>query len=815
MAERSATIRLSVSDNFSANLDKYRNKVGDAANATKTLDDNTTRAGGAFGALGDKIGAAITVGAALRIAQFGLEMNELGIKVNAAEKAFGELAANGGASATDMLTLLREKTGGVVDDLTLMSGANKLMTTGLAEGAEEVSTLVDLGIRLSGAMGVDATQGLENFNSALLNMSFVRLDTLGISAQAVRARMAELLETGQAVGREEAFKMAVMEEGAKTLERLGDAAAVGETALARMETRLQNVMQQASSNVATGVEGLTGIAEIQLGLHPEQIRQQEEAAAKELAVLQGTVEGALNDITLKQLPADFVTEYVRTGLQLAAADPGLAGDVDALNDQIFRSLGDQGKVFESLAAFEGRESEFDALTTTLADFVVMYPPYLAALDEQARLEREATESHAAMIAGFGERAGISQPLSAGTMAAFNQRAFDQRQEELRNEGIRSQFLGSMGDLEGGARDEAFRFREDMGGELPDLMTQQQADRIADMAREAEAMAESMRELDSAMPELFTDAQIAGAKDAAQSLDQMATDAQRAADALAGMSLEDFLGQGSGGAAGEISDLLLARMEESGATPDEISRFQETFDLATGRETAASQVFQNEVLPLLQQIAEEQGPEAAASAMMNVLNTMQSGALQGMSPDQMAMLLGGVATGQGPQPVGLGGVPPAFQGGPMIPGLTPGMPGAPQMPGAPMPGGEQQQGQEAVAQAAVSQMTIDTQAMAGYADTISLAFADIAVHASEAKESTPQLATDIGAMADSGTLLKNEIALAKSNIENMTSKVHVLKFRIEASDPQGVLGLIQGGAFGVKDNGGKVPGADGRAGGPQP
>ncbi len=380
---------------------------------------------------------------------------------------------------------------------------------------------------------------------------------------------------------------------------------------------------------------------------------------------------------------------------------------------------------------------------------------------------------------------------------MNQRAYDQRQQAARDEGTRAQYLGMMGDFAGAA-----------GGAVPDLLTQQQADRFQQMADQANDMLEQMQQLDQANADLFTDEQMENSRETAQNLEKMAQDAQRAADAFQNMKLEDFLGQGSGGVLGQMSDQLLDRMAAAGMSEEDQSKFQETFDLASGRETTASQVFENEVLPLLQEIAEKQGPEAAAEAMKTVLQTMQSGALAGINPEQMAAALRS-STGYAMAPSGA--LIPIPQGSAMNMGGGP-MPVTPAAPAATTVGAAPAQvpAPPEELQVAVDTMAIKTSTMAGDFLSMSTNAAALNENLGPVQEVFNNLATPAGQ-------IRTAIEAAVQGILNLTSQEHILKFRMQVWDPLGVLNLINNGALQmagvVQNNGGAVPGASPSAGGP--
>jgi hypothetical protein len=214
------TLQIDGKDNTGQALNSVNKELGEMQGGV----NRTTQAWGSF-----KTGVTTALGAfaiAGGVAAIVGQINDLGFAANAAEKTFTQVAG-GADEAAASLARMRQLTGGVIDDMSLMKGASSLLVTGIAQTNEQAEELVNLGARLGSVMGVDAAESISNLNSALLNNSFMRLDTLGISAARVRERVNELKEAGMDMS--EAFSQAVLEIGSQTLEDLGAAAGVAET----------------------------------------------------------------------------------------------------------------------------------------------------------------------------------------------------------------------------------------------------------------------------------------------------------------------------------------------------------------------------------------------------------------------------------------------------------------------------------------------------------------------------------------------------------------------------------------------------------
>lgn len=276
---KQVTIRISATDEFSTVINKYNTAVGGAASKSAELDRNSRAAQGGVSAMAGAIGTGLAVIGTLKMAEFVGDVVKLGDQKERVSKVFAALTASVGEGDVALLERLREATGGIVDDMTLMQGSNKLIQMGLAGNPDELANMTELAIKLGGAMGMDPTKAMDDFSLMLANQSIMRLDQFGISGAKVRREIEALVKTGQAASREEAFKLAVMDIGAEAMERLGSAANAASTPLARLETRIANFAQEKAGNVAIGFNAVIGLAEIAAGQNPIQVQQRESARA--------------------------------------------------------------------------------------------------------------------------------------------------------------------------------------------------------------------------------------------------------------------------------------------------------------------------------------------------------------------------------------------------------------------------------------------------------------------------------------------------------------------------------------------------------
>lgn len=185
-----------------------------ARNIIEIIINAEDNASGKISKLLDSLAGAAIVGGVAKLGELGAQSDA----VSARFAAFAGSAENANA----ILSKITSTTGGTVDKMTAMQSATRLMSMGLASTADETSTLINMAMRL-GDQTEDASSRIENFSLLLANQSIPRLDSFGISASAVRTRIKELQDANEGMSRETAFMTAVMEEGAVSMELLGDA----------------------------------------------------------------------------------------------------------------------------------------------------------------------------------------------------------------------------------------------------------------------------------------------------------------------------------------------------------------------------------------------------------------------------------------------------------------------------------------------------------------------------------------------------------------------------------------------------------------
>lgn len=182
-----------------------------------------------------------------------VDLGKLGVQVQTAERRFTQFAGSE-ERAAEMLEAFNLGTDNTVDKMSAMGSAAKLLQMGLVENGSEMEQVAAMATRL-GDQTQDAGSRIADFAALLANQSIPRLDNFGISSGEVRRRIDELLKSGQALSREQAFKMAVMEQGAKALDTLGDTADLTSTQIGAFTASLETMRQEFGKIVAEDFAG--------------------------------------------------------------------------------------------------------------------------------------------------------------------------------------------------------------------------------------------------------------------------------------------------------------------------------------------------------------------------------------------------------------------------------------------------------------------------------------------------------------------------------------------------------------------------------
>ncbi len=144
---------------------------------------------------------------------------ELGAQAERTNTALNALTNN---QAPQFINAVTTATRGTISDMQAATIATRAYGLNLVQTKDEAAEFARVATILGGTFkGIGAEQAAEEFALLLTNMSFLRLDTFGISAAKVRDRIKELKAETPGLSKEAAFVAATMEIASQKADTLG------------------------------------------------------------------------------------------------------------------------------------------------------------------------------------------------------------------------------------------------------------------------------------------------------------------------------------------------------------------------------------------------------------------------------------------------------------------------------------------------------------------------------------------------------------------------------------------------------------------
>jgi len=149
---------------------------------TRQMQQSARSAGAGLGsAMGEAmmgaLGSYIGLRGAIQMGHMAIELGQVGAQAERMEQSFRSLAGSG---ATRMLEELRETSRGTIDDMNLMTAANRAMMLGVTQDTETMTRLMEIAMVRGRAMGLSTQQAFSDLVTGLGRASPMILDNLGI-----------------------------------------------------------------------------------------------------------------------------------------------------------------------------------------------------------------------------------------------------------------------------------------------------------------------------------------------------------------------------------------------------------------------------------------------------------------------------------------------------------------------------------------------------------------------------------------------------------------------------------------------------------
>jgi hypothetical protein len=539
------------------------------------LDDLKSTVGLVAGAFGVQIGVN-----AIR------DVVNLGREVEFAERRF-EALVGGPERVGDALDDMKEKTGGVVSEFSLMETATSAIMTGIADNAAEAGELISLGLSLGGQAGV------EKLFQALRNQSYLVLDTVGISASDVRTLADQYRDAGMESA--DAFNRAVVEVGQATRLALGDAADAGITELSRLETWWDDFADRFAANAGKLAEA----AATSVNDAIENVQQQQalnaEVDVRTAAILPGLESGMANELN-----PQFLEEYVSSILRDMASNPEIANQAQLSGEQVAAYI--QRGMSSGMQITEGGFFADSGMLTQ----------YLGSVADEVFRQNQnivgarniVAANQAQMRAGLQEIArawldvqtfmnNVPGGLQRGAQMTMQDRFMSSRQDAY---ALYAELQGLATSSDG--------FIGDQGLFSPESMQQAQV-LVGDLERFYETFKDN---------DLISESDLEMARQWADQGRDWLKYIEDGVEAVSTMTMPDLFGQGDNNPLlTGLGGTFLTRMQGSLEDTD-FQNLQDALGLMTGAETTDSLAWRDEGLAALEQIYYQFGQDAALTAL---------------------------------------------------------------------------------------------------------------------------------------------------------------------------------------------------------
>jgi hypothetical protein len=452
MADRVRRVVLSIQDDFSGKLKRYQTEIQGAEKATASFA-NSAKSGGGLRQFNEQLHYTLQNAQQLYTAfntvfSTADQWAQMGI---GAERS--KIALRGITDESEKyIDAIQRGTMGAVTQGEAAAQAYRLIRFGLVDSVESaekfihtMSVVAAINPQLGGT-----GEAINQIQLTLSNMSFMRLDQLGISAGQVRKRMAELKEETAGLSNEQAFQTAVMEQLTAQAEATGDSILGISDAQDRFRTRIRGFKEDIGLSIAEGFEGAAVAGESLIGIweyfetHPLQINLQ---VGGKTAVDWAYAESKLNVLGQEFSPSQ-VRQFATT--LLGPVYGQAASNMLLPSDQMRREFGRQKR-----AEIGGASNEALMSWIMAQSFVQSRPSDAVAPDYYSQWAAGMPSQYGTGRAGTSALASLQAPFLAGRQArqagAFGLSEIQQQMEWIeKGEGgdIVAQFFGA---IETGAR----------------------------------------------------------------------------------------------------------------------------------------------------------------------------------------------------------------------------------------------------------------------------------------------------------------------------------------------------------------------------
>ncbi len=191
----------------------------------------------------------------VRLTRAGAELNRL-------QNSFARLSAGIGLNSNDILSNLQKLSAGTISNKDLILSANRAIVLGVAKDMGEFSTLMQVARIRAADMGITTQQAFDNIVTGIGRSSPLILDNLGIVIKQTEAQEKYAKSLGKTADQltvneqREAIKFAVLENGKKQIEEVGEVTLSYADRIAQVTTGYENWKARIGTALLPAMEAL-------------------------------------------------------------------------------------------------------------------------------------------------------------------------------------------------------------------------------------------------------------------------------------------------------------------------------------------------------------------------------------------------------------------------------------------------------------------------------------------------------------------------------------------------------------------------------
>jgi len=205
------------------------------------------------------IGPAAIAAASLKAVSEAGELIQLGAQAEQTRQRIEALAVSAHTTGDALLSAMRSASAGTISDLNLQLAANRAQLLGVANSAQQFSTLMQIARARAQDMGISTTQAFNDLVTGLGRGSALILDNLGITVSVTEANKVYAQQLGKNASalteqeQKQALINAVLAQGKASLDATGGAAETNASKLERLAAMWENLKASVGGGLANAV----------------------------------------------------------------------------------------------------------------------------------------------------------------------------------------------------------------------------------------------------------------------------------------------------------------------------------------------------------------------------------------------------------------------------------------------------------------------------------------------------------------------------------------------------------------------------------